>query len=164
VKRPLSRIYLVTILILMVIGPIASILIEFQVAEPSPAIWDLTGKWFVFWACGLRMLLAGIRQTTRPAFTAQTIFGLTDSGSDPIVRELGFGNLAQGLLGVASLFLPQWRVASAVVSGLYYGLAGAAHIARKPDGPNEIVALVTDVWIFVILAGYTIHAANSSFR
>ena len=36
-------------------------------------------KWFVFYAVGMRLLTAGIKQAIEPEFTAKEIFGITDS-------------------------------------------------------------------------------------
>ena len=33
-------------------------------------LMPLVGKWFVFWAVGARLFIAGIRQVIQPAFTA----------------------------------------------------------------------------------------------
>jgi hypothetical protein len=159
-KGGLSRFYFYSVLVLMLIAPAASIAIEAEVAGGSaPDWWALGGKWFVFWASGVRLFLAGIRQTVQPGFTAQTIFGIEGSDSHAVVRELGMANISMGALGLASLCLPQWRVAAAAVSGLYYGLAAVGHIARKPDGANERVALVSDLWITAILAAFVVHVA-----
>ena len=53
--------YLLVVLGLMAILPIASIYIEAVTVAGSDFLW-LIGKWFVFWAAGIRLLLAGIRQ------------------------------------------------------------------------------------------------------
>jgi hypothetical protein len=154
----LSRFYFYSVLVLMLIAPVASIAIDAKTGGGAPDWWTLGGKWFVFWASGVRLFLAGIRQTVQPGFTAQTIFGIEGSESHAVVRELGMANISMGALGVASLFLPQCRVAAAAVSGLYYAQAAAGHVARKPDGANEQVALVSDLWITAILAAIVVHA------
>lgn len=154
----LSRFYLFTVIVLMAVAPLVSIAIEAATGASPPAWWDLAVKWFTFWAVGVRLFLAGARQTTRPGFTAQTIFRLKDEESHVVVRELGMANLSMGALGLASLALSEWRVAAAVVGGLYYGLAGAGHLAKKPASPNETVALISDVWIFAVLAVLVVRA------
>ena len=63
----------------------------------TPDLLGIIGKWFTFWACGVRLSLAGLRQTLQPAFTATEIFQLSDPATHPLVREIGFGNLAMGL-------------------------------------------------------------------
>ncbi len=153
-----NRVYVTTVVLLLAILPVASMAVERGVAAVPPDWWALGGKWFTFWAAGVRLLLAGIRQTTKPAFTARTIFKFEGTESFPVIRELGMANISMGLLGVASLILPDWRVAAAAVGGLYYGLAAAGHIVRKPEGANERVALYSDCWIFVILAADVAHA------
>lgn len=120
----------------------------------------LFGKWFIFSAVGLRLFLAGIKQTTNPAFTAKEIFHIDSPDSLPIVRELGFANLCFGLIGIISLFMPQWRIVSAFGSGLYYGIAGLQHLLKKPAGINEMFALLTDILIFILLVVYFVTRFN----
>jgi hypothetical protein len=59
-----------------------------------------------------------------------------------------------GALGVASLAHPDWVVPAAIVGGLYYGLAGIGHLARKDRNLKEQVALVSDFGIFLVLAAF----------
>jgi len=112
------------------------------------------GKWFIFSAVGLRLFIAGIKQTTNTAFTLKELFHMDSPESFPIIRELGFANLCFGLIGIISLFLPQWRIVSAFGSGLYYGFAGIQHLLKKPVGTNEKFALITDIVIFLFLLVY----------
>ena len=118
---------------------------------------SLLGKWFIFFAVGLRLFLAGIKQTTNPAFTAKEIFHIHGEESYPILRELGFANLCFGLIGILSLFLPEWRIVSAFGSGIYYGIAGFQHLLKRSSGLNEKFALITDLFIFLFLLVYFIR-------
>lgn len=137
--------------------PVAGFVIE-HFSKGIPLTFELFAKWFIFSAVGLRLLLAGIQQTVKPAFTAKEIFHIDSPGSFPIVRELGFANLCFGLVGIISLLKPEWRIVSAFASGLYYGIAGLQHLIKKPVGANEAFALWTDLIIFAVLAAYFIRA------
>jgi hypothetical protein len=117
----------------------------------EPLAWVKVGKWFIFYAVGLRLFLAGLRQSLKPAFTAKAIFHMEGTEAYPVIRELGFANLCFGLIGLISLFVPQWRMVSAFGSGIYYGLAAGLHLFRKADGINERFALYTDILIFAAL-------------
>lgn len=143
--------YIVIVIVLTFILPLLCAVGEILINKGSVFSFELSGKWFIFSAVGLRLFIAGVKQTTDPAFTAKEIFHLDNPESFPIVRELGFANLCFGLIGIISLFLPQWRVVSAFGSGLYYGIAGLQHFIKKPVGVNEKFALVTDVIIFLFL-------------
>jgi hypothetical protein len=92
----------------------------------------LMGRWFVFWAVGVRLLLSGVIQVVRPDFTSKRIFEIEDPRVFGIVREVGFGNIAIGTIGLASLINIGWVVPSAVAGGLYYGLAGSAISCAGP--------------------------------
>lgn len=75
----------------------------------------LIGKWICFWGVGVRLFLAGVRQVLQPAFTAQEIFDLTDGRAFPLVREIGFGNLSMGVVGLCVLSRPSWLLPAALV-------------------------------------------------
>ncbi len=146
--------YIVVVSLLTFILPFVFSLAQTLVYKNTAFSFDLIGKWFIFSAVGLKLFIAGIKQTTDPAFTAKEIFHIDSPESFSIVRELGFANLCFGLVGIVSLFLPAWRIISAFGSGLYYGFAGLQHVLKKPVGPNEKFALVTDVIIFLLLLAY----------
>lgn len=146
--------YIIVVSVLTCVLPAVCTIGQILISKDTTFSFALFGKWFIFSAVGLRLFLAGIKQTTNPAFTAKEIFHIDSPDSLPIVRELGFANLCFGLIGIVSLFIPQWRVVSAFGSGLYYGIAGLQHVLKKPAGINEMFALVTDILIFILLLVY----------
>ena len=148
--------YIITVSVLTFVLPSFCFFGESVIMNTSAATFTLFGKWFIFSAVGLRLFLAGIKQTTNPAFTAKEIFHMKSEESFPVVRELGFANLCFGLVGIISLFIPAWRIVSAFASGLYYGIAGLQHLFKKQPGINEQFALVTDLLIFLLLLLYFI--------
>jgi hypothetical protein len=144
-----DRSYLAIVVLLMLVLPLASLLIETR--EPGLA---LVGKWWTFWAIGVRLFTAGLRQVAKPAFTAEVIFHATSADSHVVVRELGIANLCIGALGIASLWLPGWRPAAAFVGLLFFGAAGVLHAITRPAGGNEWVAMLSDLWVAAIAAIY----------
>lgn len=146
--------YLAAIILLMGALPIASIVVEFIARQGDAQATLLIGKWFVFWSVGVRLILAGLRQTANPAFTAETFFGVRDKLALPIVREVGFGNLSIGLIGALALIQAQWIVPAAIAGGLYYGLAGINHLLTTDRNAAENMAMISDLFIFVVLAGF----------
>jgi hypothetical protein len=144
--------YLVTVVLLLFVLPAASVVIETLWAAGSADVLLLIGKWFVFWAVGVRLFIAGIRQVVQPQFTAEDIFAIKDRAALPLVREIGFGNLSMGLLGLLSLVKAGFLVPAAIVGGLYYGLAGIGHLIRGERNFAGQVALISDLWMFVVLA------------
>ena len=151
--------YILVVSILTFILPLVCTIVQILLNKGITFSFDLIGKWFIFSAVGLRLFIAGIKQTADPAFTAKEIFHLSNPEIFPIVREFGFANICLGLIGIVSLFLPQWRVVSAFGSGLYYGIAGLQHFIKKPAGTNEYFALVTDIMIFIFLLVYFVIMA-----
>ena len=135
--------------------PIVSFFAE-HFSQKIPLTFELFGKWFIFSAVGLRLFVAGIQQSTKPQFTAKEIFHIESPESFPLVRELGFANICFGLVGIVSLFKPEWRIVSAFASGIYYAFAGLLHIIKKPVGANETFAMWTDIIIFGVLLVYII--------
>ena len=152
--------YFVAIVLLMLVAPAASVAVEAASAPTAPDLIWLVGKWFTFWAVGVRLFVAGLMQTFRPQFTARSIFGIENGGALAIVREVGFGNLAIGALGLASLAMPLWVVPAAIAGGLYYGLAGLGHVFRKGRDLKEQLALFSDLAIFLLLAIYVVSRAT----
>jgi hypothetical protein len=146
--------YLAMIILLMAVLPAISVLVEFSILHSSADGLLLIGKWFVFWGVGIRLMLAGLRQIANPTFTADVIFGVKEEAALTIVQELGFANLSIGLLGVLALVRSEWIVPAAITGGLFYGLAGIKHLTKGDRNRTENIAMVSDLWIFLVLAGF----------
>lgn len=144
--------YLAAIVLLMLVLPAGCVIGQIVWSGGAADVMLLIGKWFVFWMVGVRLFIAGVRQVAQPQFTAESIFAINDRAAFAIVREVGFANLATGTLGLASLAVPAWLVPAAIVGGLYYGLAAVGHAFRRSRNFSEQVALISDVFAFVILA------------
>lgn len=142
--------YVVIVAALMFIAPLACITGE-VLSGSAPISLLLVGKWFVFWAVGARLFLAGLRQIIQPRYTAEVILSLKNAETLVLVRELGFANVAMGLIGIGSAFSPTWRPAAALAGGVFYGLAGANHVLQRHRGKFENVAMVSDLWAATIL-------------
>jgi hypothetical protein len=140
--------YVSIVALTMLILPIGSVAIARGV-DPTAAWIDLIGLWFVFWAG-----LAGVRQILRPEFTARDIFKLEGEGPLAIVRELGFANLAIGIVGLLAVLFPSFVLPSAIYASIFYAAAGAMHV-REPDrGLNENVAMLSDLFMALVLGGF----------
>lgn len=149
----MSKKYFISVSLMTFIIPLVGFFAE-HIAENEPLSFELFCKWFICSAVGLRLFVAGLQQSLKPAFTAKEIFHIHTPESFPIVRELGFANLCFGLVGIISLWKPEWRIVSAFASGIYYGIAGLQHLIKKPAGANENFALWTDLLIFAVLLTY----------
>ncbi|MFT3809478.1 MAG: hypothetical protein QM698_06120 [Micropepsaceae bacterium] len=142
----------------MFAGPLGSILIEGLSAD-GPVVWmALAGKWFVFWGVGLRLLTAGLRQMIQPSFTAEQIFGTKNPEVLHVITELGVANLAAGVVGVASLWFPGFVLPSALYGAIFYGVAGIRHIPAPDKSRNETIAMISDLFIFVVLTAFVVWA------
>ena len=147
----INKVYLGSVVLLMLVLPVISIMAD---RHSTQNLILLIGKWFVFWAIGIRLLLAGLRQVSKPAFTLQEIFHIKNIESQVIVRELGFANICFGITGILSIFIPEWRPAAGFAGGLYMGIAGVYHIIKKPTSTNEVIAMVSDIFILFVLGVY----------
>jgi hypothetical protein len=146
--------YFATVILLLVVFPGASVVIE-AICAPHPAGFiPLVGKWFVFWGLGIRLFLAGARQVIQPRFTAEEIFRIRGTESLAIVRELGFANLSMGTLGTYTLFHTAWTESAAIVGGLYYGFAALGHIRQADKNAKEYIAMISDAFIFLVLSAF----------
>ncbi|MBN8995725.1 MAG: hypothetical protein J0H94_10905 [Rhizobiales bacterium] len=148
--------YLISVVVLLILAPVVSIVAEFVTGAVPPDLIGVIGKWMTFWAVGVRLFMAGVRQTAQPSFTAKDIFQIDDPRAGGLVREIGFGNLAMGLLGLASFLKPEWLVPAAIVGGLYYGLAGLGHVVKGERNAKENIAMLTDFLAFIVLAVFVV--------
>jgi len=148
--------YFVVTIGLMVVLPIASVIVHLLVAPGSDPLF-LVGQWFTFWGIGLRLLLAGASQVIRPDFTATKIFGVTEQASD-IVRELGFANLAFGLIAILSLPFVQFLMPAAIAGGLFLGLDGIMHALRRDRNRKETIAMATDLVVAAAVVVFLVGA------
>jgi hypothetical protein len=146
--------YLAFVVLVMLILPVASVLMEATLGGSGASAIGLVGKWFVFWGVGVRLFLAGLRQMTRPEFTAETLLGIRDKEALILVRELGIANVAAGTVGVSTIVAPGWRMPSAVAGGIFFGLAGLSHLRRRERTRFENIALWSDLSLFAVLLVY----------
>lgn len=148
--------YLAIVAITMFLAPAGSIAFELS-KNPDLPLMSLVGKWFVFWGVGVRLGLAGLRQFLQPVFTAREIFHMQGEEALPLVRELGVANLASGVVGLASLAMPAFVLPAAISAGIFYAVAGVRHAMERGRSFNENIAMVSDVFIAVVLAAVVWH-------
>lgn len=144
--------YYVAVVAFMFALPLLSVAVELMVTNAASGA-ALLCKWFAFWAVGWRLGIAGIRQIAQPQYTAQTILGIDNSQSQILVRELGFANVAIGLLGVMSLRTPSWQLAAALTGGVFYALAGTNHALQRGRNRLQNVAMLSDLFAAAVLLG-----------
>lgn len=148
--------FILMIVLLMFVFPIFSILTELFIFHSTLGILFLIGKWFVFWAVGVRLFTAGLRQALNPKFTAEKILGIPGSEALIVVQELGFANLSMGLLGLSTILNGNWILPAAIVGGLFIGLAGIRHVFSKERNLLENGAMISNLAILAILLIYII--------
>jgi hypothetical protein len=146
--------YLLIVLLLMLVLPVGSIYVEYSYLHRTAPLMMLVGKWFVFWSAGVRLLLAGLRQFFQPRFTAEQILGIKSDDALPLVRELGAANFATGVVGIASLAKPSFTLPVAIAAAIFYGIAGIRHVAGSDRTRNENIAMISDLFVALILALY----------
>jgi hypothetical protein len=134
--------------------PVGSIYVEYTYLHSTAPLMLLVGKWFVFWSAGVRLLLAGLRQFFQPRFTAEQILGIKSDDALPLVRELGAANFATGVVGIASLAKPSFTLPVAIAAAIFYGIAGIRHVAGSDRTRNENIAMISDLFVALILALY----------
>jgi hypothetical protein len=146
--------YYTIVILLMFAFPFGSVCVEKWLFAADAGLLFLIGKWFAFWAVGVRLFIAGLRQATGPEYTARKIFEFKTDEPLPIIQELGFANLAIGLVGIVSVANRTWLMPAAVAGGLFYGLAGIKHVMRKNRNRIENVAMISDLFVFVALLAF----------
>ena len=143
--------YVAILVLTMFVLPALSI--GLALALGSEAGWAiLLGQWFVFWAVGVRLMLAGLRQWLQPEFTAREIFRFTGAEAQQVIQELGFANISMATLGLIAVAAPGFVLPATVAAGLFYGAAGIRHIATPDKTRKETIAMATDLWAAAVLA------------
>ena len=152
--------YFIIVIATTIVLPIGSALAEYgivystgDVPAPVNTLIYCLGKWYVFWAGGVRLMLAGLRQTFAPGMTLKQIFEIDHPPSGHIVQELGFANLSISLVCLLSLLYPTLMPAGAISAGVFYGLAGLQHLRKPQRNAQRTVAMLTDLLVFLVLAG-----------
>jgi uncharacterized protein DUF6790 len=153
--------YLAVVFLTMFALPVGSILVEHSLLHSAAPVMALVGKWFVFWATGVRLALAGLRQYFEPRFTAEEIFGVRNDGALPFVRELGIANFAIGTVGVLSLLRPDFVAPVALAATIFYGAVGFRHAAQPGRNAKETIAMASDLFAFLVLGAYSVFALSS---
>lgn len=146
--------YIVIVLLLDLLLPAFSVFHERHLLSSNAALLPLIGKWFVFWAVGVRFASAGISQVLNPRYTAETILGLKTSEPWLVVRELGCANFAIGAIALGSILAPNWLAPSAVAGAVFYGLASINHLVTKNRNRLQNVALLSDLFACGVLCAY----------
>ena len=144
--------YVPMVAALMFVLPIGSSILETYIGNHGVFALGIFFKWFVFYPVGLRLLLAGARQILQPRYTAEQVLALTSSDALIVVRELGIANLAIGSVATWSLFNPDWVMPAGLAGAVFYGFAGLNHLLHKPRTRNQSVAMVSDLFVAIVLA------------
>ena len=145
--------YVAVVVLTMLVLPIISVLIQ-HAETPAEPLAALTGRWFVFWGVGVRLGLAGLRQIVQPRFTARNIFRMTDDAALPLVRELGMANAGTALVALLSIVAPGFVLPVSISAAWFFGAAGMAHLAGRDRSRNENIALLSDIFIAVVLVAF----------
>ena len=143
--------YIAMVIASMLILPTASIVFELFLQHHGVLNVLIVGKWFVFWAVGVRLLMAGIRQIVQPRYTAETILELKNPDAMLVVRELGFANTAIGSAGLGSVFSPGWILPVAIIGATFYGFAGINHLTHRRRNTLQNVAMTSDLFAAAVL-------------
>lgn len=146
--------YTATVILFMFVLPVLSILAEVFFFKNTAGIPLLAGKWFVFWAMGVRLFSAGLRQASNPRFTVEKILGLKGVDQFIVVQELGFANITLGLAGLLSILNGNWTFPIALTGCLFFALAGVRHIFSKERNPLENIAMVSNLFVCGVLLFY----------
>jgi hypothetical protein len=151
--------YIISVVAFMFVLPVSFVLGEASIAH-VPLSAALVQKWFVFWAVGVRLSSAGLRQMFQPGYTAKVVLSLKGEEALLVVRELGMANLSIGLVGLVSLVASSWQPAAALAGVIFYSLAGVNHALQNERGRPQNMALISDLLIAVVLL-VALASANS---
>lgn len=132
--------------LLIFLLPLISVMIE-HVEIQTPADWRLLGKWFVFWAFGLRLFTSGIKQASNPSLPTKRY----DNQVFELTRSLGIVNICLGVGGILSLINETWRPVIAILGCLFFGLNSIRSLTGSLISGSQKLNALSDVLSFVIL-------------
>jgi hypothetical protein len=139
----------------LIIFPLISFAVDAIVFNAgASSLITLAGTWFTFWAVGVRLFWDGLSQLFRPQHIAKVVFGIKNSSANAVVREVGFGSLSLGTLGISSLIMSSWVVPAAVAGALYYVLTCVGDVMRGYRKDNEQLVLMSDLVVAAVLASF----------
>lgn len=148
--------YLITVLATTLILPLTFAAGASRYTPSAPYL-DRLETWFLVYAVGLRLLVAGLRQLIDPMFTLQKIFLIDDARSAKIVQELGIHNIALGSAALACVISQSSTLTIELMAGLFFGLAGILHLSRPNRSFNQTVAMISDIVIALTLLFFAIR-------
>jgi hypothetical protein len=155
--------YVPMVTALMLIFPLVSVAVQLAFKEhdalATVMIVAIIAKWYVFWAVGVRLFIAGLRQIVQPRYTAETLLGIKSADALFLVRELGFANTAIGSAALVSLIAPSWVIPVAMLAAVFYGLAGVNHLIHSPRNKLQNVAMVSDLFAALVLGACCFESA-----
>ncbi|GAB2027496.1 DUF6790 family protein [Lactovum odontotermitis] len=142
-----------SVILFFFVVPATAIVAELLLKKPLPIrmMSEIALKWMVFSGVGLRLGSAGLKQIKQPQFTAKEIFRVSDERAISLVKEVGFANVSFSSIALISLIIPSFRLPAAIAGGLYFGLAGLLHIQKVEASSAEKFAMVSDIYIFIVL-------------
>jgi hypothetical protein len=153
-RSPRSGLNSLIVVMLMVVLPILSILSELLIFPTSTEFMPLVGKWFVFWAMGIRLFLTGLHQAIAPQFIVKQRFAIKTKEPPIIVKESEFATLAIGCLGIIALFSQAWIMPAAMTGGLFYALEGIRYLEQNERDPQNNMKMLADLFTFIVLLAY----------
>src|SRR5665213_1823687 len=146
--------YLFIVIALMLALPLISIVAQIILNDHVRlhGAWYLliVAKWYVFWAVGVRLSLAGLRQIIQPRYTAETILGLKGAEALFFVRELGVCQRGDG----------QCRNRVRRVRARYLLLCLTAMVTLSDSGSKRILASPR---LSCLITRATLSSSDNSF-
>jgi hypothetical protein len=149
-------VYYAVVLALTLVLPLACA--AWEAAQHAAPLLLLFGKWMTFFAVGVRLALAGLRQIFQPRFTLRQIFEIESDEATQIVQELGFANVALAPLGLLALTNTTLTFAGALTGGIFYGLAGFKHLTKRNRNALANTAMASDLFVFAVLGMFVAFA------
>ncbi len=162
--------YFVFVIATTVVLPIGFALLEYQLIAGTAGyfgsvvapldIFYYLGKWYVFWAGGVRLFASGLRQTLGPRLRHKQPVEVDREPSERTAQRLSLVKLLIGALCIATEFvfsvpfMPSVATlpAGVVAAGAFYGLSGLHHVRTPTRNARQTLAMVTDLLVFAVLA------------
>ena len=155
----------ITVFVNILVLPIISIVINLIInnrKNNSENIFEIIGKWFIFWSLGVRLIIAGLMQIFNPIYTNNLLqLSLNDF---IIIRELGLANFSIGLLCTISYFKKSLQKYVCIYMFIFFTGASILHIIRIENiNFDELISLITDIILIIISMYGIIHSIKNKY-
>ena len=130
--------------------PVLSVAYEYHFAQAA-LTGALIGKWFAFWAIGVRLMLAGCTQLASRRSKSRDVFAARED-SKIVKKATGVADIVLAAMGFLCFEIGEASLLATITLGIYMGLACLQQDFKKPATITGWINMVYDLIVFAVIA------------